>query len=112
MNGMMHIILDECDITAMVNRIVLVWYVLLCMFLWLCGMCKHGSDMRWLTCYDMMYMIYDMTYMTDRLYSYSMNCMIEENEQTWNDLSEWMEYMNELCWLTWMIRIHVYVVYS
>ena len=39
----------------------------------MCGMCKHGPDMRWLTWYGLMYMIHDMTYMTDRIHGYSMN---------------------------------------
>ena len=73
---------------------------------------EHGPDTRWSTWYDMMYTLYDMNYMTDRLHRYSMDYMIDEDEQIWNDLSKWLEYMNMLWCLTWMIRMHVFVVYS
>ena len=65
----MHMILDECDLAYMVIMAVLVWYILL----WLCEMYEHGHDMRWFTWYDMIYTLYDMNYMTDRLHRYSMN---------------------------------------
>ena len=64
------------------------------------------------TWYDVMYMIHDMTYTTDKIHIYSMNYMIDKVEQLWTDLFEWLERMNVLWWLTWMRRIHVYVVYS
>ena len=46
MNGMIYMIWDECDVTDMVNMIVLVWYVLFCVLLWLCGIYVHGPDMN------------------------------------------------------------------
>ena len=108
MNSTMHMNLDDCDLAYMVLMIVPVWRVLL----WLCEMYEHGPDTRWLLWYDMMYTLYDMNYITDRLHRYSMDYMIAEDEQIWNDLSEWLEYMNVLWCLTWIIRMHVFVVYS
>ena len=84
MNSMLYMTLDECDLAYIVIMIVLIWCVLLCVPLWLYGRCEYGPDM---------------------------NYMIEEDERTWNDLSEWLEYMNVLWWLTWMIEIHIYVVF-
>ena len=46
MNSMIYVIRDEFDIAVMVNMIVLMWYVLLCMLLWLCriSVCGHGMN--------------------------------------------------------------------
>ena len=81
---------------------------IMCAFVTVWNICTW-SWYEWLTWYDMMYMLYEMTYMADRLHRYSMDGMIDEDEQIWNDLSE---YMNVTWWLTWMMRMHVYVVYS
>ena len=89
MNGMIYMIWDEYDVTDMVNMIVLVWYVLLCVLLWLCGIYVHGPDMNelhdsqdpqiWYELYDWKKTNrYEMIYLNDR--DISMCC---------DDLHEW-----------------------
>ena len=78
----MHMIPDECDMTYMVNMTDLydMWY-----YVCFCDCVKY------------MYMILIwMNYMIDKMHRYDMKHMIEKDEQTRNDLSEWLEYMNVL----------------
>ena len=55
-------------------------------------MYEHGPDTRWSTWYDMMYTLYDMNYMTDRLHRYS----IDYDWWKWTDMK----------WFIWMIGIY------